>query len=66
MNDPKDVNNIKKKEERGVVCYHIYTFKFRGNEWIIKFEEHKKGFEHAYAIQKSLEAAVLNNHHHNT
>jgi hypothetical protein len=52
LNDPKDVNNIKKKEERGVVCYHIYTFKFRGNEWIIKFEEHKKGFEQAYAIQK--------------
>lgn len=51
-NDPKDLKNIERKIKRGVVSYHIYSFRFNNETWIANVEEHKKGFEQLYNIYK--------------
>ena len=59
MDDIKDAKNISRKKERGVVSYHIYSFKYQNETWILKTEEHKKGFEQPYAIYKKNPKAAI-------
>ena len=52
MTDPKSQKNIQRKKERGVVMYQTYEFDYKGSTWIVKLEEHKKGFEQFYFLKK--------------
>ena len=52
LSKEKDIKNIKKKENRGVVQYNIYEFKYNGHLWKIKTEVYKDGKEEFYSIVK--------------
>ena len=52
LTDPKDVANIRKKLERGVIHYNVYEFKTSGGVYQLKTEVRKKGFEIPYFICK--------------
>lgn len=52
LTSPKDIKNIKKKKERGVVAYHLYEFKYNGKIYHLKLEEHRLGFEQMYSLTK--------------
>ena len=54
-----DLDNIEKKKKRRIIAYHIYTFEYQNETWILKTEEHKKGFEQPYAIYKKNPEAVI-------
>ena len=51
-NSEKDRKNLEKKKKRNVVGYNRYKFSYKGKEWNVKVEIHKKGFEQFYAIVK--------------
>jgi ABC-type uncharacterized transport system substrate-binding protein len=46
--DQKDAANVAKKAKRGVVAYHYYTFRHRGNKYLIGMEEIRKKGMSAY------------------
>lgn len=48
----KNIKNIEKKKKRGIEEYVEYEFSFKGENWIIKLEHHKAGFEQPYHIRK--------------
>lgn len=52
QNSEKDRKNLEKKKKRKVVGYNRYKFSYKGKEWNVKVEIHKKGFEQFYAIVK--------------
>lgn len=52
INDPKDINNIQKKQKRGVTGYNVYSATINGVEWIIKTEVFKNKSEMIYHIMK--------------
>lgn len=43
--------NIEKKKNRGVIGYNEYTYNYDGDDWMVKLEVHKKGFEQPYFIR---------------
>lgn len=51
MSLQKNINNIESKKKRGIQYYNEYTFKYKGKEWQIGMEVHKKGFEQMYYIK---------------
>ena len=50
MTDPKDIANIRKKEERGVVGYNIYRLEYKGKTFVLKMEKTKYNYEQFYSI----------------
>ena len=52
LNDPKVQKNLRKKRKRGIIQYQEYLLNYDNNEYIVKLEEHKKGYEQAYFIRK--------------
>lgn len=50
LNSPKAQKNIEKKQKRGVIGYNEYTYNYDGDDWMVKLEVHKKGFEQPYFI----------------
>lgn len=50
LNSPKAQKNIEKKQKRGIIGYNEYTYKYDGDDWMVKLEVHKKGFEQPYFI----------------
>lgn len=52
LTSPKDIKNIKKKRNRGVVAYHLYEFKYNNVVYYLKLEEHRLGFEQMYSLTK--------------
>lgn len=41
MSNPKDVKNIEREKQRGVVGYTVYTFENERGKWKIGFEKTK-------------------------
>lgn len=52
LTDPNDIENIRKKKERGVTHYNVYEFKTSNCMYQLKTEVRKKGFEIPYFICK--------------
>lgn len=52
MTAAKNIKNIAKKKDRGVVSYNVYTVAIDGIVWQVKLEQHRKGFEQFYHIIK--------------
>lgn len=52
MNSPKAQKNIESKKKRGICEYIEYRATYKGVNWLIKTERHKKGFEQFYSIKK--------------
>lgn len=52
MSIQKNIDNIKKKRDRKIVSYHIYSFEYKNKIYYIKTEEHLNGFEQLYAFTK--------------
>ena len=50
LSSPRAQKNIEKKLNRGVIGYNEYTYKYDGDDWMVKLEVHKKGFEQPYFI----------------
>lgn len=50
MSLQKNIDNIRKKKERGVVEYLVYRFRYKGRSYIAKLERLKYGFEQFYII----------------
>lgn len=53
LTDKKTVANLQRKQDRGVVKYQLYEFKYKGKRWLIKTEETKGGYEQFYCITKN-------------
>lgn len=51
-NNEKDLRNLTRKKKRGVIGYNLYRFSYKGKNWNVKVEVHKRGFEQFYAITK--------------
>ena len=53
LKSEKDIKNIRKKQERGVVDYIVYEIEIPGlGEWVVKTERTKRGYEQFYHIRK--------------
>ena len=52
MSLQKNIDNIKKKQGRKVVDFHIYSFEYKNKIYYIKTEEHLHGFEQFYSFTK--------------
>lgn len=52
LTNPKDLANIKKKKDRGVTGYNIYTLTVNGERWIVKTEVFKNRTEAVYHIMR--------------
>jgi SPP1 gp7 family putative phage head morphogenesis protein len=52
-NSPKDVKNIEKKKNRGVVGYNVYSYNYNSKKWLIGFEIIDYKFEQPYYINKA-------------
>lgn len=53
LKSEKDIKNIRKKQERGVVDYIVYGIEIPGlGEWVVKTERTKRGYEQFYHIRK--------------
>lgn len=50
MTKESDRANINTKKRRKVQNYNVYSFVFQGKRWLIKLEQHKKGFEQFYSF----------------
>ncbi len=52
MSNPKAQKNIESKKKRGICEYIEYRATYKGVNWLIKTERHKRGFEQFYSIKK--------------
>lgn len=52
MTNPKAQKNIENKKKRGICEYIEYRTTYKGVNWLIKTERHKKGFEQFYCIKR--------------
>lgn len=52
MDNPKAQKNIESKKKRGICEYIEYRATYKGVNWLIKTERHKKGFEQFYCIKR--------------
>lgn len=50
MTKESDKANVNTKKRRGVKTYNVYSFNYQGKRWLIKLEQHKKGFEQFYSF----------------
>lgn len=49
---PEDANNVERKKRRKIRQYNVYSFTYQNNRWLIKLEQHRKGFEQFYSFTK--------------
>ena len=50
MNKEENIRNISAKRRRKITQYLIYSFNYNGKRWLIKTEQHKRGFEQFYSF----------------
>lgn len=52
MSLERNQRNVMKKKKRHVRCYQVYEIEYDDNWWLVKLEEHLRGFEQPYHIRK--------------
>lgn len=52
LSDPMAQKNIKKKRERGITSYNLYTVMYDKRKWNVKLEVHEDGFEQMYFLRE--------------
>ena len=53
VSNPSDVKNLAGKRSRGVYQYGEYAFEYGHNNWVVKTEMFRQGFERLYHIEKA-------------
>lgn len=48
----EDSKNVERKKRRKIRQYNVYSFTYQNNRWLIKLEQHRKGFEQFYSFTK--------------
>ena len=52
LTKPEDAKNVESKKRRKIRQYNVYSFTYQNNRWLIKLEQHRKGFEQFYSFTK--------------